>query len=325
MLCRGILLLYLAMSYKIIKHGEGHIRTDGTGTIAQQQSSVHNLTYLTTLYYQGRLHTLLNTYQIVVYGRHCQKRRDGSMLLINVTVGKDDIVHSVINRCLCLLAQCIYSLAQSLLAFLLVEEHRELPCLKALVADVTQYVELGIGKHRLRQAHHLTVLLVRREYVGAHGTYILCKTHHQFFTYRVDGRVCDLCKLLTEIVEEYLRAIADDSQRSIITHSSYRLLSCSSHRHEGLINILLSETEHTESAFVVRNSILHFTSALQLLQLNTVGGQPLTVRVCTCQLLLYLTIVIYLAFLCVNKQYLTWLQTTLAYHVGRVKAHHSRL
>ena len=247
------------------------------------------------------------------------------MLLINVTVGKDDIVHSVIYRSLCLLAQRIYSLAQSLLAFLLVEEHRELPCLKALITYVTQYVKLGIGKHRLRQAHHLTVLLVRCKDVGAYGAYILCKTHHQLLTYRVDSRVCNLGKLLTEIVEEYLRAVTDDSQRSIITHSSYRLLSCSSHRHEGLINILLSEAEHTESAFVVRNSILHFTSALQLLQLNTVGGQPFTVRVCTCQLLLYLAIVIYLAFLCVNKQYLTWLQTALAYHVGRIETHHTSL
>ena len=65
--------MYLAVSYKIIKHCEGHIRTDGAGTIAKQQSGVHNLTYLTTLHYQSRLHTLLNTYQIVVYGRHSQQ------------------------------------------------------------------------------------------------------------------------------------------------------------------------------------------------------------------------------------------------------------
>ena len=64
----SVLLLDLVTFHQIIEHGEGHVRTQGAGTIAQQQGSVHHLTDLTTLHNQCCLHTLAHTDQIVVDG-----------------------------------------------------------------------------------------------------------------------------------------------------------------------------------------------------------------------------------------------------------------
>ena len=175
------------------------------------------------------------------------------------------------------------------------------------------------------QTNHLTVALVRIQDTGTHTTDVLGEGHHEFLADRVDGRVGYLGELLTEVVEEYLRFVADNSQRSIVTHGSYRLLTCSTHRNDSLVDVLLTETEGDELAVEVLHSVADLTTRLQLLQLDTVGGEPLTVWMCGSQLLLYLAVIVYLSFLRVNKKYLTWLQTSLALDVGWIEVHNAYL
>ena len=66
-------------------------------------------------------------------------------------------------------------------------------------------------------------------------------------------------------------------------------------------------------------------TALQFLQLDAVGGQPLTVGMLVCQLLLDLTIVVDLTLLGVDQQNLSRLQTTLLGNLRRVEVHHAHL
>ena len=66
-------------------------------------------------------------------------------------------------------------------------------------------------------------------------------------------------------------------------------------------------------------------AALQLLQLHTVLAEPFAVGMRLCQPLLDLTIVVYLAFLCVDEQDLPWLQAPFAHHTGWFKVHHAHL
>ena len=54
----GILLLNFMLLHQIIQYSERHVRTQGTGTVAQQQGGVHHLANLTALNDQGCLHTL---------------------------------------------------------------------------------------------------------------------------------------------------------------------------------------------------------------------------------------------------------------------------
>ena len=66
-------------------------------------------------------------------------------------------------------------------------------------------------------------------------------------------------------------------------------------------------------------------TALQLLQLDAVGGQPLTVGMLIGQLLLDLTIVVDLTLLGVDQQDLTRLQTGLLSNLRRIEVHYTYL
>ena len=63
----------------------------------------------------------------------------------------------------CIFAELVESLAQSFLSLATFEENGQLDRVEALVAYVTEYVELSIVENRMRQAHHFTVRLVGRE------------------------------------------------------------------------------------------------------------------------------------------------------------------
>ena len=68
---------------------------------------MHHLTNLTALNNQSRLHTLSNADKIVVNSTHGEERRNGSMLDVYVTVRENDVVNTLINTVLCLLAKRI--------------------------------------------------------------------------------------------------------------------------------------------------------------------------------------------------------------------------
>ena len=88
-LCCCIILLDLVLLHQVVQHGKGHVRTNGTGTIAQKQSSVHHLAYLTTLDNQGCLHTLAHANQVVVNSRNGQQRGDVESPLPTSPLGEE--------------------------------------------------------------------------------------------------------------------------------------------------------------------------------------------------------------------------------------------
>ena len=144
------------------------------------------------------------------------------MGLVHVAVRQDDVVHPVIDTFLRLAAEVGQGPAQVgrrrpgiRRAF---EEHRQLDGVEALVTDVAEQVELRIGQDRMRQAHHLAVVLVRRQDARAHASDILEQGHHHLLADGVDGRVGHLGELLAEIVEERLRTFCQNSQRRVISH-----------------------------------------------------------------------------------------------------------
>ena len=140
------------------------------------------------------------------------------MSLVDVAVGKYDVVVAVVNAALCLLAQTVEGLAQSVFSLCALEEYRQLHGIEALVAYVAQNVELGVVKYRVRQTHHLAVCLVWNQYSGAHTADILRQRHYEILAYRVDGGVGNLCKLLAEVVEEHLRTVAQHRKRRVVAH-----------------------------------------------------------------------------------------------------------
>ena len=90
-------------------------------------------------------------------GAHCEQRRNGCVLFIDIAVAEDDVVVAVVYTALGLLAECIERLAQSVLALAALKQHRQLDCVKSLVAYIAQYIELSIGQNGVGQTHHLAV------------------------------------------------------------------------------------------------------------------------------------------------------------------------
>jgi len=247
------------------------------------------------------------------------------MGLIHATVGEDDIVVTVIHALCRLLAEFIQSLMQSFFALGGFENHVKLDGIESLVADILKDIQLGVGQDRMWQANHLAVALVRVQDAGTYSSDILGKTHHEVLTDGVDGWVGNLSKLLTEVVEEDLWLVGKHSKRSIITHRSCRFLTLGSHRDDGTVDVFLAKTKLQFLTSEVFHTIFHLTSAAQLFQFNTVGVQPLAVRMSLSQALLDFAIIVNLAFLCINQEDLTRLQASLLGNLGWVEIHHTHL
>ncbi len=272
---------------------------------------MHNFTDFTRLNDKSCLNTLLNADEVMVNRTDCEERRNCSMLFVDVAIGKDDIVYAFINTLFCFLAKVFDSLAKSTCSLADFEEHRKFLCLETFISDVTENVELSICKNWLWKTNHLTVALVWSKDVSTYSTDIFCKRHNEFLTDWVDGRVSNLSKLLTEIVEEDLWLVRNDCKWSVVTHCCNWFLTCSSHWNNSLVDIFLTETEIDKFAFEVRNRVINLTTALKFFELNTVCVKPLAIRMLACETCLDFLIIINLAFLSIDHHDLTWLETSL--------------
>ena len=98
---------------------------------------MHGLANLTALNNQGCLYALAHADQIVVNSTYSQQRWDGSMLVINIAVREDDVVDTLVNTCLGILAELVQGLAETFLAFLYIEEDGQLLGVESLISDIT--------------------------------------------------------------------------------------------------------------------------------------------------------------------------------------------
>ena len=105
---------------------------------------MHHLTNLSRLYYQGCLHTLTHGNEIVVDGAHGEQRRNGRMVLVDGTVGEDDVVVALVDTVLGFVAEVLESLVETFLAKFCLEDDRQLDGVESLISDVAQNVELGV-------------------------------------------------------------------------------------------------------------------------------------------------------------------------------------
>ena len=257
---------------------------------------------------------------------HCayrQQRRNGCVFFIYASIRKYYVVYSFVYRFFRFLAQLIQSFFQSRTSFCHLEKSRQFHGVEALVSYVAQYVEFGIRKYRMRQTHHLTVTLAWHKYVGSYRTYIFCKRHNQLFTNRVDGRVCNLGKLLAEVVEQYLRQFTQYSQRSIVAHRCCRFGTVGTHWSDSTLYVFSGKAERTQFAVIVGHRVGNLSSAAQCVQFNTVSRKPLAIRLRRCQLFLQLAIVINLTFLRIYKQNLTRLKSAFLFDGFRLEVNNT--
>ena len=313
--------LDLAAVGKVGNYCEGQIRIDGRSSIAEQQGRMHGLADLAAFDDQGSLDALSDLYEMVVDGAHSQQRRYGGMCFVDTTVGEYDIVDAFVDTVAGLFAEvfnCVPEVGSSFLPIVGdLEKNRELYGREALVADVAEQVELGIRQYRMRQTDHLAVLAVRRQDSGTDPADVFVERHYCLLADRVDRRVGDLSELLAEVVEEALRTLADDCQRRIVAHGRNGLDPSFDHRLEGIFDVFSRKSEENFFAQEIRLFVFDLTSALKVLQLDSVAAEPLTVRVLEGETLLDLRIIENLAFLHVHKEHLARFKATFLRDVFR--------
>ena len=184
---------------------------------------------------------------------------------------------------------------------------------------------LRVVQYRMRQAHHLAVRLVGAEYAGTNAADVFGERHHEAFAYGVDGGVGHLGELLAEVVEQQLRTVAQHRQRRVVAHRRGRLLPIYAHRDDGVVDVFGTISEHQLVPYKVADGVVHLAAALQFLQLNAVGGQPLTIRMLGGEPFLYFSVIVNPALLRVDKQNLARLQAALLGYLRRVEVHHAHL
>ena len=131
--------------------------------------------------------------------------------------------------------------------------------------------------------------------------------------------------MLAEVIEEDLRALACYSQRCVVSHGSYRLCTVDTHGYDGLLDILFAIAECQQPALQIIYLVGDPTAALQVLQLDAVGTQPLLIGMGLGQTVLYLAVIIDFAFLRIDEQQFSWLQTSLLGYLSRLEIHHAHL
>ena len=187
--------------HQFVQYRKCHVRIEGTCPVSQKQGGMHHLAHLSAFYNQRGLYTFLHADKVMVHGTYGKQGRDGGVFRIDASIRQDDIVYAIIYRLFGFLAQLGQGFLQSCLPFADFEERRKLHGIEALIADVAENVQFGIGKDGMRKAHHLAMAFAGQEDVGAHRPDVFGERHHQFLAYRVDSRVGHLCELLAEIVE----------------------------------------------------------------------------------------------------------------------------
>ena len=98
---------------------------------------MHHLANLAALHYQRRLHALAHADEVVVNRRDRQQAWNRCMRLVDVAVTEDDVVDPFVHAPLCLMAEVLYRLAQSLFTLLDIEEDRKLLRLESLIPYIT--------------------------------------------------------------------------------------------------------------------------------------------------------------------------------------------
>ena len=265
----------------------------------------------------------------MVHGTHGEQRRDGDVLVIDVAVGEDDIVISVVNTLLGVVAQAVDGLVETLAAHGRIsgslKGHAEFACVEAFIADVAKNVELGVGQDGVGQTHHLAVGLVGVEDAGAHAADVLRETHHEVLTDGVDGRVGDLRELLAEVIEEDLRFGRQHGQRRVVAHGSRRLLSLGGHRDQRVLDVFLAKTKLHLFGMEVIYAVANLAARANVGQVDAIGVEPLAIRMLRSETLLDLSIVVDLSLFGIDEQDLTRLQASFFCDLGWVEVHHADL
>ena len=178
--------------------------------------------------------------------RSGKNRRNRRKILINIPVGEHNIVAAIIHSLFSLDAHLLNTFFEPFGAIFHCKRHRHFAGVEALVAQVAEDIEFAIGDNRTLKFHHFAQFLLRAEQIHIQRADIAIEAHHKLLTQRVDRRICYLGKMLAEEVKQWLWFVAENSERSVVTHRIDRLFGFGNHWHNYTLDIFAVEKENIE-------------------------------------------------------------------------------
>ena len=239
---------------KLFYSAVGKIRIYRTGTISQYCSKVMYFSWLCWFKYHCNTCSLLCSYKMLLHWSYRKKWRYSHMILINSPVSKDKNVCTLLvssvsfktHTVKCFLKWCI-----------LIISNRNINALKSLFIHIFNLHKVSVSKDRIADFKHLAVVSLFFKQISVLTDINACRCY-DFLSYRINRRVCNLCKKLFKIVEQWLRLIWKHWKRCISTHWSNRLCTFLCHRKNRLLVILISITECLLKSCSLLVSKLHY-------------------------------------------------------------------
>ena len=214
---------------------------------------MHNFANFARFHDECRLNSFACRNQIMMNCRYCQERWNYSRFFVQISVRQDDIIDTRINRFLGFFAKQIQGFTKSALAFLRVVKERQLGGFETFVTNIAKNIKPCVVEYGVGKTHHFAVGLVRGENVCSDGAYVFCQRHYKFLPDWVDGGVCNLRKLLTEIIEENLRTVRHNREWRVVSHCGNGFASSGTHRNYSFLDVFASETKINKFAFKIGN------------------------------------------------------------------------
>ena len=113
----GVVELHFVAFYKVVDNGKRHVGVDCACTKTEKKCGVHYLADFARLYNQSRLNAFFDRNKVMVNGANSQQRRNGGVVFVDATVGKNNIVNALVYRFFGGFAKVVDSLAHTLCAF----------------------------------------------------------------------------------------------------------------------------------------------------------------------------------------------------------------
>ena len=282
--CCVIILLQQSVLCQLANGLMGQIRVHCGSTIAQKCCEMMHLAGLAGLQDQRHGGTFPCGNQMLMHCGNCQQGRKGYVVFVNTAVRKDQDIRAFAVSLVHLNKEVIDDPLDG--SALVVKDgnlcHRE-----AFLLHMLDLQNIQIRQDGIVDLQHMTVLRTLCQKISVLPQ-VYAAGGYDLLTFCIDGRVCYLREQLLEIVEQGLVLLGKGSDGRIHTHGSDLLDTTLRHAADALMVILIGITEGLLQTCALLSCIGHdlLVRDLQIMQLQQVGIQPLTVGLLACILLL---------------------------------------
>ena len=273
---------HFAGADQVGQHFIGQVRVHGGGAEAQQHAEVVRVTGGAGFHQDVAVAAQALLHQAVVHGADGQRSMRRQLARGDVAVAEDQQHLAGLDRRFGLVGEAAHGGFQT--DRLVVVQLDDMP-LEAGTIQLHDRPPLGRGDHRVAEDRAVGVFGGFLEDVAL-GTQAGFQRHDDGFAQRVDRRVGDLRKLLTEVVIRRTHAARQHGHRRVVAHRAHRLLALLGQRTQHLVTLLEGDLEHLHVALELLAAVLRAAVVVVVqgrLDAQGILTQPLLVGVARLQ------------------------------------------